>query len=243
MPQAKTTSQNMTDIGQLINQAFTFFGTNWKNLCLVSFLFMALPQLALTTFVWIVSLFATRSPNYIQLDHGIIPANATAITVVAILYLIIVIFSILGSIALIVIAKNPGQSFNYVLKSAWRLFFSYLWVSILVGLAILAGTMLFIIPGIIFGIWLSFAVYFVVAESKQGTEALKSSKSLVSGFWWAVLGRFIVLFFLIIGVSLTITFIPFLGSAVAVIVTAPFSTVYIYLMYQNLKTIKAKSNN
>ena len=78
---------------------------------------------------------------------------------------------------------------------SWRDTVSYLWVSILVGVIVTIGTILFIVPGVIFGIWYSFAALVFVLEGVKGYEALKKSKSLVQGRFWLVVWRWLVPFF------------------------------------------------
>lgn len=80
---------------------------------------------------------------------------------------------------------NAAEEFS----AATPLIFSYFWVSILVVVAVIAGLILFIIPGLILAIYLAFATYIFVLENKRGIEALKSSYDLVNGRWWATLWR------------------------------------------------------
>lgn len=81
-------------------------------------------------------------------------------------------------------------------REAWRDTVSYLWVSIIVGLICLAGFILFIIPGLIFTVWYSFAALIFILEGVKGYAALKQSKALVSGRFWPVIWRWIVPYFI-----------------------------------------------
>ena len=55
-----------------------------------------------------------------------------------------------------------------------------------------AGTILFIIPGIWIGTLISFSVFLFLEDHKTGVSALKASKALVQGRWWATFGRRVV---------------------------------------------------
>ncbi|TML08349.1 MAG: hypothetical protein E6G41_02415 [Actinobacteria bacterium] len=70
---------------------------------------------------------------------------------------------------------------------------------VLGGLAVLAGLIAFIIPGL----WLAVALYFasqaVVAEGRSPMDALRRSRELVRGQWWRVFGIG-VFFAVVIGV-------------------------------------------
>lgn len=78
-----------------------------------------------------------------------------------------------------------------------HLIWPMIYTSILAALIILGGTLLFIIPGIIFGVWYGFVSYAVTLDEKKGMEALRFSKQLVSGRWWAILFRVFVPAFLV----------------------------------------------
>lgn len=82
-------------------------------------------------------------------------------------------------------------------------FWQSLWVSILKGIVVVVGTLLFIIPGIIFSIWYSFALFGVVLESERGWAAMKSSKKLVQGRWWEVVWK-LLLPTLVFGIGIAI---------------------------------------
>lgn len=65
-------------------------------------------------------------------------------------------------------------------------------ISLLQGLIVLAGFILFIIPGIVFANWFAFARYAVLIDhSSPGKDALKRSKALVTKRFWAIAWRWI----------------------------------------------------
>ena len=124
---------------------------------------------------------------------------------------------------------------------------SYWWVSTLSVLIIGAGVLLFIIPGIIFAVWLSLAGCVLVAEVLRGMKALSRSKQLVAGHWRGVFWRFSAMGFFLIAVILPITFISavlkapllqnILTSALNLFIT-PFIYIFIFLLYEDLKKLK-----
>jgi hypothetical protein len=69
--------------------------------------------------------------------------------------------------------------------------------SILMGLAIMGGFILLIIPGILFALWFALSTHVVVIERLSGAKALGRSKELVRPH----LGTMIVLGLLLLGVS------------------------------------------
>jgi len=62
-------------------------------------------------------------------------------------------------------------------------------VSLITQFLVLGGFFLFVIPGIVIGVLLSFAMYEVILGGTRGLEALKNSISIVSQNFWGILGR------------------------------------------------------
>lgn len=83
-------------------------------------------------------------------------------------------------------------------KPSRRLFGSYLLVSMLVGLATLGGSIVFLFPGIWLGVALSFASLLLIEDDRRGTQALAASVDLVKGRWWATFIRLAVPGFVIL---------------------------------------------
>ena len=83
-----------------------------------------------------------------------------------------------------------------------------IWTSILMGLAVMGGLILLIIPGILFMFWFALATHVVVIEGISGAKALGRSRKLVRNN----LGTMIVLGLLIgginFGVGMAAQFIP-----------------------------------
>jgi len=69
-------------------------------------------------------------------------------------------------------------------KWGFARFGSVLLISILVGLAVIGGFILLIIPGLIFLVMFSVSIPALVVENLRGTEAMSRSWNLVKGFFW-----------------------------------------------------------
>jgi len=180
--------------------------------------------------------------------------------------ILIVLFSILSfwfSLALIrVINKRyqnlPTKNLKEELLDSKNLILPAILASILSGLAVMGGIVLFIIPGIIFAVWFMFSMYEVALDNKKTIEALQHSKDLVSGRWFAVAWRIIapaVLFGIIIIIIQWILVIPLnllgnqmsgtaamiWGGIYAILTTlistiaAPLTTTAPTILYHNLK--------
>ena len=149
------------------------------------------------------------------------------------------------------IIKNNFSSVRGSWQESKGLFWPFFGLSLLVLLLIIAWSILLIIPGIIFGVFYSFAVIVFVFEGKKGMKAIKASKELVKGYWWPTFGRLafigLVLYIFSLIVSLpgaaaqnnaALSAIWSVVDAALMFVVAPVLYVYTTLLYQNLKAVK-----
>jgi hypothetical protein len=88
-------------------------------------------------------------------------------------------------------------SFGRSYAAVGRRFHSLLWLTLLYGLVLAVGFLLLIIPGIYLSIALIVAVPALVVEDVRGSKALRRSRDLVSGRWWATLGVVLLGVFLV----------------------------------------------
>ena len=72
----------------------------------------------------------------------------------------------------------------------------------------------------------------------RGMEALKRSKELVAGNWWAVFNRFLALGIILLIIAVVTGWAPLIGSLVNLFFIMPFSLIYGYLLYEDLKRVK-----
>jgi hypothetical protein len=118
-------------------------------------------------------------------------------------------------------------------KKMWK----FLITSLSVGLIVVVGLILLIIPGIIFSIWYSQTLYLVVDKNIPLRQALTRSKAMVVGVFWKVLGRFFVfgLFSAIVGMLVGI--MPYIGTWIAGFLT-PLFILPFFLLYSDLAKSK-----
>jgi hypothetical protein len=86
--------------------------------------------------------------------------------------------------------KSP--SLKTGLGAGFHMLISLIWVISLVFISVIGGFILFIIPGLIFAVYLAFAHYAVMIDNVRGIEALKKSWRTVSGRFWQVLARLVI---------------------------------------------------
>ncbi|MBZ0253491.1 MAG: hypothetical protein K8I02_09140 [Candidatus Methylomirabilis sp.] len=124
-----------------------------------------------------------------------------------------------------------------------------LWLGGLVGLGLLVGFALLIVPGVVLMVWWSVAGYVLVLEGVHGVAALRRSKWLVHGRTGAVFWRLLTLFFVTMllsapsmilegiteggGSALTIAFGVVLQVATNCLTTV-YSVIFLYVLYREL---------
>lgn len=145
-----------------------------------------------------------------------------------------IFFGLWARVALFFSIKEQELDFKNSLSVSWPKMWQFFWVSLLVGLAVLGGFILFVIPGIIFSVWFCLAMFVFVAEGLKGTSALKRSRQLVQGYWWPVFGRLALLGILI----MLISSIKFFGPIINIFFTAPFAVAFEYYLYEDLRRVK-----
>lgn len=188
-------------------------------------------------------------------------ANSIILVVLGLLGLVSLVATIylglVSQVGLIIILRNfslnkTAESFKQTFREAKSYAGAYLIVGLLVGILTFLWSLLLIIPGIIFGVFYSLAVYALVLENHKSMAALKRSKELITGYWWPVVGRCVLagLIILIIRLILSIPLVAFEeGSVIASIwgmVLSVFgflaSQVYLifsYLIFIDLVKIKS----
>lgn len=106
-------------------------------------------------------------------------------------------------------------------------------LTLILVLIVLGGLLLLIIPGFIFAVWFSFAPLLVLDKKMKFKEALNTSKSMIRGKFWKVLGRNFVFGLFTSLISFILTIVPYAGQ-IAVSFVAPLVMLPYYLLYRDL---------
>jgi hypothetical protein len=149
-------------------------------------------------------------------------------------FFVYLLTSIAGIVAVKQVITKKPFNFKDTMIFAWKNLWGFSIVSGLVFLATMGGLILLIIPGIIFGIWFSFAKFIFVDKGLGAKASMGMSRGLVKGRFWAILVRFVVfgLFGGIMGVAASS--IPYgIGSFVVTLLGALF-ILPPYLLYREL---------
>lgn len=118
--------------------------------------------------------------------------------------------------------KNPKLKDIYYTKKV----FNFILSSLIRGVIVVLGLILFIIPGIIFSIKLQYADYLIVDKKLDAVDALKQSWEMTKGHKWNLF-----LFGILLGL---INVLGFLCLLVGLLITVPLSMVVNAYVYRKL---------
>lgn len=176
----------LTSATDLIGQGWSNYRRYWRHF---------LPYLILLTLTGIVVFLA----GYIGIEIELrLKANRLINDLIIFLvYITSLVFSlwITTGIVQTAAAAWTGQTplgWKETLTNNSRLIFPLIINSILVTLLIALGSILFVIPGIIFFVWYNFTSYAIILDNKNWKNSFSTSKSLVVGRWWKIAWRILV---------------------------------------------------
>jgi len=116
-------------------------------------------------------------------------------------------------------------SFSDLFKS-YPLFFKYIFASILYGLIVFVGTLLLIIPGIIWALQFAFCGFILVDQKASILESLRKSAEITKGHKWNL--------FLFLIVLILFNLLGTLAFYIGLLVTAPISALALVYVYRKL---------
>lgn len=243
-PSTNPSSSALPDMGQLFKESWLLLKERFLVLLGVTIIPVFLYILGSVVFVGgAISLVALRSKLPVLGSGG-----AMGTVIIAILVGLLILAAILyitGGVqaSLIKAVSNPVkigviESYKQGFKRAWPM----AWAIFLLGLIIMFGFVLLIIPGIIFAVWYMFTYIVLVNEGLSAGESLKRSKALVKERFWPVFLRMAT----VIGTLLAISWLlglaqgdkPGILTIVSLIVSFGFGfyiQCYVFKLYEHLK--------
>lgn len=82
-------------------------------------------------------------------------------------------------------------------KTSWRLgvkfWLPYIVMSVFIGVAIMLGFILLILPGVIFAVRYSFAEFDLLLNQSKPLDAMKNSWDITKEYMWVILGGYIII--------------------------------------------------
>jgi hypothetical protein len=233
-------------VGEILSTAFQLYQRHWRTL-------WAIAAVVVVPFTLLQYLLGhTVRVTGMATSNGVVVTTSSwraglagLVTALAGLVMFLVLTgAITRAVAAEAAGEDPGVEQSY--RFGFHRFWSVLLVSVLVGLAVVGGLILFIIPGIWIGVRLATSTQALVVEGRRPTEAMGRSWALVGGHWWHAFGTLVVAGLLTFVVNAVIT-IPFsatnwfgqaVAAAAATVITLPYSTLVGVLLYLDLRARK-----
>jgi len=238
-------------IGEILSTAFEIYKANAQNLLMIVAI-VVVPLTFISAFIGGV-IFAPEKETVMIFGESVETVSARTASAALIVALVgVVIGVIINAVLQAAIMRGAAQGsigdpvdIDASYKWGFARFGSVLLISILVGLAVLGGFILLIIPGIIFMVMFAVAIPALVVENLRGTDAMSRSWNLVKGNFWHALGLIIVAGIITavvggivgaIGGAISDNwFVAWIFQAIAQIVTAPFAAIVSVLLYLDLR--------
>lgn len=227
-------------LGGILDQAIRLLKENFGLLLGIA-LVLEIPFAVVTGYV--TDSFAESIPDEIT-DENVIAMQQTAAGKAPLMLLMLflnsyVVIPLTNAAMVFAIAGkylDTPVSIGQAYKQAFARIFGLIWTWFLLGMAIMGGLFLCIVPGILAAFWFSLATQVVIIERISGFAALKRSRELMKGN----IANLFVLGLLIGVISLAIifgaAFIPqhdlqVFGSAIAQGITTIFGAAVIVVFY------------
>lgn len=210
-------SQGLGSVGSLFSDSWDLFKKSWTQQLVLGILVTVLSGLV---FLLGVILFAVinipQIPSVIAvIQHSgqgwnalspmIWMSAATIAVVMTLLFYFIVVAYAVGMLVLVQgIYKGQPVTFTTALRMGLSKSIPMLFLGILTTFCIFGGFWLFVIPGLVIGIFLSYAKFEVALNSLSPISTMRKSVQVVGANFWGILGRIVLLAVLlevIMGVS------------------------------------------
>src|SRR5215217_3617767 len=233
-------------VGEILSAAFRLYQRHWRTLLTIA----AVVVVPITLLQYLLG-NQVRSQSQVTSNGVVVSTPSWAVGIsglvaalAGLLMYLVLTGAITRAVAAEVAGEDPGLEQSY--RFGFHRLGSVLLVSVLVGLATIAGFILFIIPGIYIGVRLAVSVEALVVEGRRGTQAMGRSWELVGGHWWHAFGALVVAGLLTGVVNAIITtpfnntswFVQAIAAAVATVITMPYGVLVGVLLYLDLRARK-----
>jgi hypothetical protein len=163
-------------IGAILGTAWQFYRRHWQTLLAIA----AVVVVPLTLLQYLLDEWVRTQGEVTETtSNGVVVSTpswtaATAgllATLAAIVMFLVLTGAITRAVAAEVVGEDPSIEQSY--RFGFHRLGSVLLVSVLVGLATLAGLIVFVLPGIYIGVRLAVSIEALVVEGRRGTQGLR----------------------------------------------------------------------
>lgn len=145
-----------------------------------------------------------------------------------------VFVTISGIIAMRKIIEGSEFSVRKTYKSAWKDYWVFLLLSIILTVIYTLGFVLLLVPGFLLIAWFAFSRFLMVEKALGIRESLIKSKSLVKGMYWKILGRLLVFAVFAVVIQMVLSVIPYGAGSIVAGLCGGLLALPSYLLYKEL---------
>ncbi|MBI2036982.1 MAG: hypothetical protein HYT14_01310 [Candidatus Liptonbacteria bacterium] len=219
---------SLTRPAELLGRAIRYERAHWRRL---------MPVVAIYAFGGLALQLFSES-GFRSMGKPFFPVAAAFVLAGAFIY-------VWGFAALLLALRDDRLDWQRAYRGALSYVVRYAVAWLLYALIVMAGVLALVIPGIYLAVQFSFVSYVLVFENTGAREALRRSRMYVRGRWWAVLWREVALGLMAMGaysfVLLILGILQFPDTLTELLLTGantivvPITSVYVLLMYKELK--------
>lgn len=234
---SEKTSKNpdLLSVKELYKNSWIIYRQKIKRAIYLS-LFGLVPSFIIAVVIAIVAEVIGGQKNYVE-----IMAITSLILGLPLFYI-----SLRVNIAIFLVISRDVQKVSEAWSSSKKYFWPYALTNFWLGLVLALWFMALIIPALIFAVFYSLSIWIFFMEGYYGFQALQRSKELITGYWWAIAWRLLVLFFPAMVVMTLISAIPSqdqrdLWGRFVDYFYSIFVFIFTLRLYKNLRRIKGPS--
>ena len=248
MKEASSSATTIPGPRRLFAEAWQLYRSHYKTFLKISLVILSMYVVAV---LLMISLFISY---FFVKDNPLVVMMLIGISFFVVLAIVLGLQFLVGwsQLAMLAVVKKNDISWRDAYRTTKKLVWPYFLFLLLMGLVVMGGMGLFIIPGLIFAFWFSQAVFVFFEEHRRGFDVLLASREYVRGKFWIVIGRGLALtLFLILMQSpffivelliktndLNSSFgvvINMAGNLFSVVVLTPLALIYSYHLFTYLK--------
>lgn len=184
--------ERQMSIGRVFQRAFSAVSLNPVVILGLALVVGALPSL-IVTYLFVQAGITAGSPNALQ--PGFSMNRMMGAAVLSSIITIVIAALVQGALTRATVSANEGRraTIGESLGSSLRVVVPLIGLSILMGLGIMVGFILLVVPGVILLLMWAVAVPTLVIERNGIMAAFARSSELTKGAKWKILGLFLVL--------------------------------------------------
>ncbi len=252
------------DFETIFGKSYNDYKKNFRVIFILTLIFIGIP-LVLSNIILLG--FSIQDPVFYEMLIADDPESISIkfAMVLSLLSFIALVLYFIFEAGLVKDSIKGKFKLNKTINSGKKYFWKFVWFSIVIFFFLILLFLALIIPGIIFAVYWTLAIYIYFDSKKTVIQSLSASYHMIKGNWWRIFG-YTILLFLILGVvgmiinliglpigillknlglpDLWISFLNFILSDVInlvyTLISAPFSILFYKNVYLEMRGKKVK---